>query len=77
MAYEQPAVYITLADGAKSTTLHVDQASALPASEVPVHGILPSPTPPNAIDLARANAAAAWIRSHRKFGRDVPRMNPR
>ncbi len=77
MAYEQPAVYITLADGAKSTTLHVDQASALPASEVPVHGILPAPTAPNAIEMARANAAAAWIRSHRKFGRNVPRMNPR
>jgi hypothetical protein len=77
MAYEEPALYVTIAQAAKSTTLHVDEATALPASEVPVHGIFPPMIPPDAKVLARANAAAAWIRAHRKFGRTAPAGDPR
>jgi len=77
MAYEEPAVYVTIADNAQSKTLHVDQASALPASETPVHGALPPLVPLSAAETARAKFIAAWLRAHRKFGRNAPRTDPR
>ncbi len=77
LAYEQPALYITFSNQAKSTTLHIDQASALPVSEVPVHGALPPRSHPPADVLARAQRDIDWIRSHRKFGRSAPEADPR
>ena len=77
LAYQQPAVYISLSNSATSKTLHIDEASALPMSEVPVHGALPPMKHPDAIALARAQTAVDWIRSHRKFGRNAPRTERR
>jgi hypothetical protein len=71
IVYEQPALFIQLAQNAKAKALVVDQASVLPVSKVPVHGITPPPVVPSAAIRARVATTAAWLRTHRKYGRNV------
>lgn len=76
LTYAAPALYIQLVGTAKSKTLTVDQVSVLPVSKVPVHGITPPTQPPSADVRARIETAATWIRTHRKYGRNVERETP-
>jgi hypothetical protein len=76
LAYGEPSLYIQLADKVKSKTLIVDQVSVLPASKVPVHGIVPPPQQPSAEIRKRVETAATWVRTHRKYGRNVERETP-
>jgi hypothetical protein len=75
LAYDQPALYITMSSKAKSMQLHVDDATVLPASEVPVHGVRAMTRPTDEL-MARANEATTWIRTHRRYGRPAERTAP-
>lgn len=76
ITYLQPALYIQIAPNTKSKTLVVDQVSVLPASKVPVHGITPPPQQPSAELRKRIATVSAWLRAHRKYGRNVERETP-
>jgi hypothetical protein len=76
LVYQQPALYIQITPNGKSKTLVVDQVSVLPASKVPVHGIMMPPTQPSAELRKRIESVSTWIRTHRKYGRNVERETP-
>lgn len=76
LAYEQPGLYIQIASNAQSKTLIVDQVSVLPASQVPVHGVMPPFVAPSAEVRARIENASTYLRTHRKYGRDTKRSAP-
>ena len=76
VSYASPTIYIQLAQTTKAKTLVVDQVSVLPASKVPVHGIIPPPQQPSAETQKRIETISAWIRTHRKYGRNVERDTP-
>ena len=76
LIYAAPALYIATTPNTKSKTLIVDQVSVLPVSKVPVHGITPPQQQPSAEVRKRVESAATWIRTHRKYGLDLPRETP-
>lgn len=71
LVYEQPALFIQFAQNAKAKSVVIDQVSALPASKVPVHGITPPPVVPSAATRVRVANVAAYLRTHRKYGRNA------
>jgi hypothetical protein len=72
-----PSLFIQLAANTKSKTVIVDQVSVLPVSKVPVHGITPPPQQqPSAETRKRIGTISAWVRAHRKYGRNVERETP-
>ena len=76
LVYEQPALYIQIGPNTKSKNLIIDQVSVLPVSKVPVHGITPPPQQPSAEIKKRIETVSAWVRAHRKYGRNVERETP-
>jgi hypothetical protein len=76
ITFFQPALYIQITANSKSKTLIVDQVSVLPVSKVPVHGITPPPQTPSAELQKRVATLAAYLRAHRKYGRNVERETP-
>ena len=71
LVYVQPTLYIQIAASSKAKTLVVDQVSVLPASKSPVHGVMAPPTPPSAELQARIATISAYLRTHRKYGRNT------
>jgi len=67
LAYEEPAIYVALGSN-KTLTATIDEVSALPVGEAPVHGAFPPLVPIDAATKARIDVASAWIRGHRKYG---------
>lgn len=76
MAYESPRVFVSLSMTAKSKTARIDDATALPSIEVPIHGIQALRPVDDAAKRAQVEQVAAWIRAHVKYGRRAERYVP-
>ncbi|HEY1959568.1 MAG TPA: hypothetical protein VGH28_28355 [Polyangiaceae bacterium] len=63
---QQPALYVQPAAKASVT---LDDVTALPIGEAPVHGITPPPSEMDVATKARMKTTIAWLRAHRKYGR--------